>query len=52
VLELAVGWLSSQSHVSSVISGATTAEQVDANASAVEWVLTAEEVEEVAALVG
>jgi len=52
VLELAVGWLSSQSHVSSVISGATKPEQVAANASAVEWVLTAEEVAEVASLVG
>lgn len=52
VLELAVGWLASQSPVSSVISGATTAEQVDANAGAVEWTLTGEEVEEVASLVG
>ncbi|MCY3601681.1 MAG: aldo/keto reductase, partial [Chloroflexi bacterium] len=41
-----------QSHVSSVISGATKPEQLEANAAAVEWVLTAEEVEEVAALVG
>ncbi|MDE2670095.1 MAG: aldo/keto reductase [Chloroflexota bacterium] len=52
VLDLAIGWLSSQSHVSSVISGATKPEQLDANAAAVDWVLTAEEVEEVAALVG
>lgn len=52
VLELAVGWLSSQSHVSSVISGATKPEQVDANAWAVEWVLTGDEVAEVASLVG
>ena len=52
VLDLAIGWLSSQSHVSSVISGATKPEQLEANAAAVDWVLTAEEVEEVAALVG
>ena len=52
VLDLAIAWLSSQSHVSSVISGATKPEQLDANAAAVEWVLTDEEVAEVAALVG
>ena len=52
VLDLAIAWLSSQSHVSSVISGATKPEQLDANAAAVEWVLTSEEVAEVAALVG
>jgi len=52
VLELAIGWLSSQSHVASVISGATKPEQLEANAAAVDWVLSAEEVEEVAALVG
>ena len=52
VLELAVGWLASQSHVASVISGATKPEQLDANAAAVDWQLTAEEVAEVASLVG
>ena len=52
VLELAVGWLASQSHVASVISGATKPEQLDANAAAVDWHLTAEEVAEVASLVG
>ena len=52
VLELAIGWLSSQSHVASVISGATKPEQLEANAAAVDWVLSAEEVEEVASLVG
>ncbi len=52
VLDLAIAWLSSQSHVSSVISGATKPEQLEANAAAVEWVLTDEEVAEVAALVG
>ncbi len=52
VLELAIGWLSSQSHVASVISGATKPEQLEANATAVDWVLSADEVAEVAALVG
>ena len=52
VLELAIGWLSSQSHVASVISGATKPEQLEANAAAVDWVLSADEVAEVAALVG
>ena len=52
VLELAIGWLSSQSHVASVISGATKPEQLEANAAAVDWLLSAHEVAEVAALVG
>ena len=52
VLDLAIAWLSSQSHVSSVISGATKPEQLEANAAAVDWVLTADEVAEVGALVG
>ncbi len=43
LLELAVGWLASQRHVASVISGATKPEQVTANAKAGEWKLTAEE---------
>lgn len=52
VLDLAIAWLSSQSHVSSVISGATKPEQLEANAAAVEWVLSDDEVAEVGALVG
>ncbi len=52
VLDLAIAWLSSQSHVSSVISGATKPEQLEANAAAVEWVLTDDEVAEVGALAG
>jgi aryl-alcohol dehydrogenase-like predicted oxidoreductase len=47
MLELAVGWLASQPHVSSVIAGATTPEQVEQNAAAVAWVLSAEELAEV-----
>ena len=50
VLDLATGWLASQPQVSSVISGATRPEQLDANVAAAEWALTPEEVAEVAAL--
>ncbi|HCV00863.1 MAG TPA: aldo/keto reductase [Dehalococcoidia bacterium] len=51
VLELAIGWLASQPHVASVISGATKPEQLQANVSAVEWKLTPEEIAEVVSLV-
>jgi aryl-alcohol dehydrogenase-like predicted oxidoreductase len=40
LLELAIGWLASQSHVPSVIAGATQPEQVEANVRAAEWKLT------------
>ena len=43
LLELAIGWLASQPHVSSVIAGATKPDQVTANAKAAEWRLTEEE---------
>jgi aryl-alcohol dehydrogenase-like predicted oxidoreductase len=43
ILELAVGWLASQPVVSSVISGATTPEQVTANVKAGGWKLSADE---------
>jgi aryl-alcohol dehydrogenase-like predicted oxidoreductase len=43
ILELAVGWLASQPAVSSVISGATTPEQVTANVKAVGWKLSADD---------
>ena len=49
--ELAVAWLSSQPEVSTVIAGVTSPEQVEDNARAGEWELTASEVAEVAALV-
>jgi aryl-alcohol dehydrogenase-like predicted oxidoreductase len=42
-LELAVGALASRPAIASVIAGATTAEQVRANAAAADWRLTAEE---------
>ena len=43
ILELAFGWLLSHSIIASVIAGATSHAQVQANAQATEWVLTAEE---------
>jgi aryl-alcohol dehydrogenase-like predicted oxidoreductase len=52
VLELAFAWLLAHPVVSSVIAGATTAEQVRTNAAAGSWVLTPEERAEVDALVG
>jgi aryl-alcohol dehydrogenase-like predicted oxidoreductase len=44
ILELAFGWLLAHAPVASVIAGATTPEQVRANAAAAGWVLTADEV--------
>ena len=43
ILEVAVGWLSARPQVASVIAGATTPEQVRANAAAASWVPTAED---------
>jgi aryl-alcohol dehydrogenase-like predicted oxidoreductase len=47
LLELAFGWLLSQPSVASVIAGATSHAQVQANAQATDWVLTPEERAEV-----
>src|ERR1700688_2422890 len=47
LLELAVGWLASQPQVSSVISGATSPEQVTENIKAGNWKLTSEELAEI-----
>ncbi len=43
VLELAISWLASRPAIASVIAGATTPEQVEANARAAGWKMTAEE---------
>lgn len=51
LLDLAFAWLLGQPVVSSVIAGATSAEQVAANAATAGWCLTPEEVAEVTALV-
>ncbi|MEV0056127.1 aldo/keto reductase [Saccharopolyspora shandongensis] len=40
ILELAVAWLAAQDGVASVITGATTPDQVHANAAAASWTLT------------
>ena len=51
ILELAFSWLLSRPMVASVIAGATTPEQVAANAAAGEWKLTESELEEVSRIV-
>ncbi|HVI31095.1 aldo/keto reductase [Phenylobacterium sp.] len=50
ILELAFAWLLGQPVVSSVIAGATSPEQVKANAATAAWRLTPEEVAEVTGL--
>ena len=50
MLDLALGWLASHDFVPSVIAGATSAAQIEANAAGAQWRLTPEEVEEVAEL--
>lgn len=47
LVELAFAWLLSRKAVSSVIAGASNPDQVAQNAAACEWVLTADEAEEV-----
>ena len=51
LLELAFAWLLGHPVVSSVIAGATSAEQIQANAATAAWELTPDEVAEVAKLV-
>jgi aryl-alcohol dehydrogenase-like predicted oxidoreductase len=50
LLELAFSWLAAQPRVASVIAGATSPEQVAQNAAAVEWKLSADDLDEIAAL--
>jgi aryl-alcohol dehydrogenase-like predicted oxidoreductase len=50
ILELAFTWLLGHEVVSSVIAGATSPEQVKANAATADWVLSPDEVEEVGKL--
>jgi aryl-alcohol dehydrogenase-like predicted oxidoreductase len=47
LLELAMSWLASRPQVASVIAGATSPEQVRANAASVNWPLTPEELAEI-----
>ncbi len=49
LLELAIAALASQAGISSVIAGATSPEQVRANAAAAEWQLTADELSQLEA---
>jgi len=50
LLELAFSWLASRAQIASVIAGATSPEQVRANAAAVNWKLNAEELAEIDSL--
>jgi aryl-alcohol dehydrogenase-like predicted oxidoreductase len=52
LLELAFSWLAAQAQVASVIAGATSPEQVAANARAAAWKLTPAELEEIDAVMG
>jgi len=47
ILELAFSWLAQRPRVATIIAGATKPEQIEANARAVSWKLTASEVAEV-----
>ncbi|MCI2417814.1 aldo/keto reductase [Saccharopolyspora sp. K220] len=47
IIELAFGWLLAQPDVTSVIAGATTPEQVNANVTSIGWSLTASELAEI-----
>jgi aryl-alcohol dehydrogenase-like predicted oxidoreductase len=47
LLELAFSWLAARPCVSSIIAGATKPEQVEANVDAVNWSLTAAELQEI-----
>ncbi len=51
LLELAFAWLLAQSTVSSVIAGATKSDQVQANAAAAAWKLSAQDAADVSALI-
>lgn len=47
VLELSMSWLASQPTVAGIIAGATKVEQLEANANAVSWKMTAEEMADI-----
>ncbi len=51
ISELAVAWLLAKDQVTSVITGATTPEQIVANAKAAEWQLSLEELSEIDSLI-
>jgi aryl-alcohol dehydrogenase-like predicted oxidoreductase len=47
LLELAFSWLAARPQVASVIAGATRVEQVEQNAKAISWSLSAEDMAEI-----
>ena len=47
LLELSMSWLAMQPGVTSVIAGASTPEHVEANAKALDWTMSAEELAEI-----
>jgi len=47
ILELAMSWLASRPYIPSIIAGATNPEQIEQNAAAVGWVLSAAELAEI-----
>jgi len=50
LLELAMSWLASRTVVSSIIAGATSPEQLERNARAVDWKMSAEDLAEIDAM--
>jgi predicted aldo/keto reductase-like oxidoreductase len=52
LVELAFAWLLAHPQVSSVIAGATTPDQITTNAKAVDWHLSAPEMEELDGILG
>ncbi len=50
LLELAFAWLAAQPALASIIAGATTPEQVQANTAAVDWTLSPEDLAEIDAI--
>ena len=47
ILELAFSWMAARPTCASVIAGATSPEQIDANIAAVSWAMTADEIDKV-----
>ena len=50
VLDLAIGWLAAQPHISSVIAGVTKPSQVTSNVAAASWTPTAEQLDRISEL--
>jgi len=52
MLELAFSWLAARPQVASVIAGATRVEQIEQNAKAISWALSADEIAEIDEITG